>query len=224
MRSNCAPLGRVKIRILDLTVLSEDASDFVYDGLYVVSRLGPDAQRTNILCSGADSAGGRCWNEVFMFHFEGNPPEFRETAPTLSKSGLDITVGQHISTYHDGPSLGNPSREYILPQQPHEVKRGLLAPPWMGGSCALPAITLELWRHSLSSDDCLARYQFCIPLEMSSGNIADRVVRLASASSYSVQFALRIRVALSGYDGGALGFENYMPAMSPANLPVLWRH
>ncbi|RNC36736.1 hypothetical protein TcCL_Unassigned00254 [Trypanosoma cruzi] len=53
----------IKIRILHLSVLSEDAGDFRHAGLYVVMRVGDEAQRTSVLVEGERKS----WDEVFFF-------------------------------------------------------------------------------------------------------------------------------------------------------------
>nr|CCC90260.1 unnamed protein product [Trypanosoma congolense IL3000] len=228
MLTTGTPLGRLKIRILDLSSLLDGASDSVYAGMYIVARLGADSQRTDVLRAdaGTDGTGGRVWNEVFMFEIEGNSAPPVKTPPsTPSALGVDSAVAPHLPSLHERQAVRFPGSSYTLPQQSPVVSRGLLSPPsgFVGGMCGLPTLTLELWRHSPESDDCLAKYQFCIPLEMSDGNVIDRVVRLTSASPYVALFALRIRVALLDCDWSAMGYGRNALGVNPMSVSVLWR-
>ncbi|RNF07864.1 hypothetical protein TraAM80_03122 [Trypanosoma rangeli] len=181
----------IKIRIQHLNILSEDAGDFRYDGLYVVMRVGDEAQRTAALAEG----GHKAWNEVFHFRLT-SPPAVRVAAGSAAM----LPGTPHLAG--DPPLRGTlPYPLSLRRHQLHTTNDSLSgdtgmaavapAPPWAG----IPMVTLELWRYSATSDDCLAKYQFRVPHERGEG-VVERCVRLMSASSYSVEFALRVRVAL----------------------------
>ncbi|ORC84810.1 uncharacterized protein TM35_000411800 [Trypanosoma theileri] len=244
-----SPSSIIKIRILNLDVLSEDAGDFKRAGLYVVARVGSTVQRTDVLGDSDDMT----WNELFVFHLDNTPTALIPSAPhphphphsslptPSSPPGLSPHIsavtpapviesgpissfpqyssglGEHFTT--DLPHLRQ-QKQQQLESESHLGSRGL---PWMVPPYRIPTVMLELWRNTFSSDDCLAKYQFCIPLE-GKGEVLDRVVRLTSASSYSVQFALRVRVGLVQHNSFAMGSNSILPNRPvPMATPVFWR-
>ncbi|KAG8347698.1 hypothetical protein ERJ75_000358700 [Trypanosoma vivax] len=219
----------LKIRILDLILLTEGADDFTYSGLYVVARFGSEAQRTSALLDDDESAGthnssvngilpaplpynsdchddgpagnaSRMWDEVFLFLID-------DCTMFSTGQSSSVNITPHLvdgsATSHCLPfphTTISPLSDYVLPSpskpQPREAGQGLLAPPWNSNYYCPPSIALELWRSGAHAECCLAKYQFYIPLEMTDGTIVDRVLRLHSASLYSAQFLLRVRLAV----------------------------
>ncbi|RNF23419.1 hypothetical protein TcG_01411 [Trypanosoma cruzi] len=213
----------IKIRILHLSVLSEDAGDFRHAGLYVVMRVGDEAQRTSVLVEGERKS----WDEVFLFR---QPPSLPALgvgmslgAPFIASGPLARDTPHYLSSFHH-----HHHHHHHHPLTTHDsIAAGsgmdamALATPWVGDPYGLPTVALELWRHSATSDDCLAKYQFCLPHDKC-GGVLDRCVRLMSASSYSVEFALRVRVALS--HSGSTHAIRRPPAQNtiPLETPVSW--
>ncbi|KEG10075.1 hypothetical protein DQ04_04221070 [Trypanosoma grayi] len=220
----CSPSSSLRIRILTLDVLSEDAGDFRHGGLYIVARVGGEAQRT---CALSD-ADERSWNEVFAFRLDGRPPA---AAVSLAGSGGGGRGGLMPSRapppFSSTPIMcAVPDYGRAPPPPPRgsggSIAMDAFAPPWLGTPYRLPTVVLELWRNSPNSDDCLAKYQFCVPLECGS-DVIDRLVYLTSASSYSVQFALRVRVALTQPQSRPVGHHTFPPKMVPMEAAALWR-
>lgn len=114
----------------------------------------------------------------------------------------------------------NPRRDDSGPNS-HAVDGGSRGAPLFAAPCAAPPVVLELWRHSAASDDWLAVSQLSFAHEKS-GDVVDRVVRLTSASLYSVQFALRVRVALMQADCAPLAGYDHTHKINLAEIPVLW--
>ncbi|RNF18544.1 uncharacterized protein Tco025E_04441 [Trypanosoma conorhini] len=212
------PAGMIKIRILHLSVLSEDAGDFRHGGLYVVVRVGDEAQRTAALAEGDRAA----WNEVFHFHLP-SPP------------AAGVAAGSARALLEAPLLAGGPPPLEMPPYPPSLPRRRLhasgvggsdmaaVAPaaPWAGSPFDVPTVALELWRHSATSDDCLAKYHFPVAHEVGEG-VVDSCVRLRSASSYSVEFALRVRVALV-HAGPAHALQRPAPQRAVLREPaVLW--
>ncbi|EKF38130.1 hypothetical protein MOQ_001663 [Trypanosoma cruzi marinkellei] len=208
----------IKIRILHLSVLSEDAGDFRHAGLYVVMRVGDEAQRTSVLVEGERKS----WDEVFLFRLP----------PSLPALGVGMSLG---APFIASGSLARDTPQYLPFFQHHHhpltthdsivagssMNAMALAPPWVGDPYGDPSVALELWRHSATSDDCLAKYQFCLPHD-NSGGVLDRCVRLMSASSYSVEFALRVRVALLHADSTHAIRRSSARNTIPLEAPVSW--
>ncbi|KAH9600921.1 hypothetical protein LSM04_002956 [Trypanosoma melophagium] len=242
----CNSSSIIKIRILNLDVLSEDAGDFKCAGLYVVARVGSNVQRTDALGDSDDMI----WNELFVFHLDNTPselipsPPLHPPPPRLPAPSSPPALSPHVSAITPAPLIERgPVTRYPqysgglgetfatdlshLQQQNQQLgsgnHMGSHALPWMAPPYRIPTVMLELWRHTFSSDDCLAKYQFCIPLE-GKGAVLDRVVRLTSASSYSVQFALRVRVGFVQHNTSTLD-SNYLLSNRtvPMEAPVFWR-
>lgn len=206
--SSTAP--RADVRICDLRILSPHTTEaFGVDGLYMVLRLGNQVHRTE--CLGQQTASG-----------DDGLPRYDTDDPLDSDEELDDAfVWDELFRL---PLHGSSSLPTVLPRMEggySPLDTGELQPAGVGmhtvsgilsssPDVSYPTIHLELWRSTKISENCLARYSYCVPFEslvpgsrqVGEDSVREKVVAMhvnTTGSLDPVRVGIRVRVRIVGW-------------------------